>query len=365
MRDGGKKGKNIKFYIAGGSIVALLVIVCFIAYSPYSPYSYWWEEDEPVPVVKTVSTFTFIDYCTGEDVSSWVEGSILIPKDTADFDQDEDPYTFSNFEAEITSKDADDIEIDLRPYEYAYLIIDPDDDSNYGGYDVAYGGCLSDDHRLLYGGTNRDYLVYVYHLPSDTEINVLNRDTANEWDFTNGDYTVHMDLPENSTEGLHLEGEVAGEEWELTEEVYADYSAKQIAWLRDQRYHRTQAPFYDMVDDLDKGYNDELEYLTNAFAVRFTFNDSIDETDASDTEVNFTLTQRNFVNYPIKVVYSGAFIYCIYYEPITWNYELQSFDFRIDQAVNITASAVATGRLELPYDASPLGTFTVLSTAPL
>lgn len=368
MRDSNKKGKNTKYYIIGGSLIALLVIVSLVAYSPWSPYSYWWlkEEQEPTTPEKALSTFTFIDYCTGEVVSSWVEGTILVPKSTADFDQDDDPYTFSNFESEITSKDGDDISIDLRPYPYAYLIVDPDDDSNYGGYDVEYGGCLSDDHRFLFGGENHDYVVWVYHLPTNVTINVLDRNDSDEWDLvSDGDYTVYMDLIENSTEGLHLQGEIAGEEWELTEEMYDDYSTSEIAWLRNQRNHRTEAPFYDMVDDLDKGYDDELEYLTNAFVVQFTFNDSISEIDGADTEVNFTLTQRNFEKYPIKVVYSDTYIYCIYYEPITWVYELQSFDFRIDMAVNITGTTVWTGRLEIPYDASPLGAFVGLAPAPL
>jgi hypothetical protein len=70
------------------------------------------------------SSFQLISYVDGEDVSDFVEISVWVPDDEAEFDETEDIYTWSNFEEEESSKDADDVSIDLSGIEYAWLEID-------------------------------------------------------------------------------------------------------------------------------------------------------------------------------------------------------------------------------------------------
>ena len=80
------------------------------------------EEDEELEV----STFQILSQVDGEDVSDFVELSIWIPEDEEDIEDDEDVFTMALFEEEESSKDADDISIDLREVSYAWIEIDPD-----------------------------------------------------------------------------------------------------------------------------------------------------------------------------------------------------------------------------------------------
>jgi hypothetical protein len=401
MKRKGRKNPNTKFYVGGAILgIALIAMLC-IAYAPFSPWYMWWVEDDTAttPTTKAYSTFTLIDYVTGEDVSDWVEITVWEPTSAADFDNDEDPFIRTNFEEMESSKDAADVAVDLRDGAYYWVEIDPDDDVVYGGYDAfaASGhptryGALTDDYRFIVGGANYDYLMYVFHLPYNTSINVLNRTegvghvgaaelTADEWligthgvgaanvPTGNGTYTVYLDVPMNATEGLHT-GSTGAHDWDMDSDVTDLFDWEDLRWSQDQRNFRTQAPFYDIQDDTEREFDDELEVLTNAFCVRFTFNVSVNHN--ASCEVTFELVERNYENYPIEVVEHATFIDCIFYEPITFSEgDLPSFDFNITVkpgtllAQGIGVTRVSCGRIAVPQDQSALGAFYELSRAPL
>lgn len=365
-----------------GVVAAVLFILWFgaIALMPH-------HIPPDTPTTKLTSSFTLIDYNTGEDVSAWVEISIWTPDpDDLPFD-DEDPYRQNNFDEKISSSDASDVAIDLRSYNMAWLEIDPDFESDYGGYNGVYNPVVSNDFRLLAGGANYDYLFYVYHLPTNVSLNVLKRasnevdldgntifDDMNEWNRTattaacmrtnNGTYTVYLNMPWNNTKGLHA-GVVGGDEWDIDDDEFDDMTESELFWLRDQTNFRTIAPFYDLQDDDGKDYDDELELVTNCFAVNFTFNDSVSTLDDTRTQVNFTLSERDYNEIPAEVVYSAESILVIFYEPITCYNHLYNFDFKISIDVDINCTSVTSGRIFTPYDDDNLGAWTQINQAPI
>lgn len=375
-----KAKKRRKRLIYGGSGALLLIGIlslAFVAYSPFSPWSYWWVEDTTTtPTTKATSTFTLIDYNTGEDVSDWVEISLWTEDDDDLPFDDKDPFRITNFDEEISSKDANDVTYDLRTVSYAWLEIDPDFESVYGGYNGVDNPVVSNDFRLLLGGKNYDYLVPVYHLPSNISVNVLDRVTSDEWNETsisaglkytrndNGSYVVILDLPHNSTNQPHC-GDDDGANWEIDDEEFDDMTATELLWLYDQRNFRSIAPFYDMVDDDDKDYDDDLEIVTNCFAVNFTFNDTVSLVDGELTQVNITLDERDYVAEPAEVVVSGASILIIFYEPILCYPGPYSFDIDIGVSTDINCTSVTTGRIFTPEDDDNLGDWTLINTAPL
>ncbi len=384
-----KKGK--KYALISVAIISFFFLGYFLAFSPYSPFVS--TGDVATPTTKSTSTIKLIDFATGEDVSDWVEISIWMPKDTdTDFSDDDDPYRLSKFDEDVDSDNADDVAEDLRSYAYVWLEIDPDNDSPYGGYDAVTGGMLTDDYRPLIGGANYDYTFYVYHAPENVTINVLNSgleggDDAlgnspagsnglDEWDgAASGNFTIVLDMDRTDASALHY-GDSSDEDWDITDDDYADMDEDEINWLIDQRNFRTIAPMYDIADDLDKDYTDDLEKITNAFAIRFSFNDSISETDGAVNEVNITIVERDFDSETLEVVYgSNNTVFIIFIAPVTYAMGLD-FDIEIELGSGINCSGdvlsasiptygVDVGRLQIPQDLSPLGSFTALDNAPL
>ncbi len=324
-------------------------------------------------------------------MSDWVEISIWMPKDDdTDFSKNGDSQRISKFDENVDADNADGVDEDLRDYAYVWLEIDPNDDSPYGGYDALTGGMITDDFRPLIGGANYNYIFYVYHAPENITINVLNSglegpNTVNyaagsngldEWDgVSDQNVTIYLDMDRTDASALHY-GDASDENWDIDDDDYDDMDEDEINWLVDQRNFRTIAPMYDIVNDLDKSFNDDLERITNAFAIRFSFNDSISETDGAATEVNITLVYRNFDSETIEVVYgSNNTVYAIFIAPVSFSMGLD-FDLEIEMGSDINCSGdvlsaviptygVDVGRLQIPNDISPLGTFTALENAPL
>lgn len=355
--------------------------------------------DATTPTTKATSTFTLIDYRTGEDVSAWVEVSVWTPDENdLPFDE-EDPYIITNFEEDVQDQDADTVSIDLRDYNVAWLEIDPAFQSDFGGYFgvAAFNALTTRDMRKLTGGANYDYYVYVYHAPENVSVNLLTRGNmdgvldatfgdarAYNNTFTpisvhnlrgvSGNYTVVLNMPYNSPHGWHA-GTTGQDEWnidadELAEIVAAakiDYLQEEfntdIQWLKDQSNFRTMAPYYDITDDNDRDFGDDLEQLTNAFAIRFGFNGSVSLTDGNAAQVNLTIRERNYNAIPAEVVYSGAYIYVVFYEPITCYGESYNFDIELEFTAGVGAlwmGNVTTVRLEVPRGDTNLGTAAAL-----
>jgi len=373
--------ENKKYYIAGGLIAILLIGVGFFSLSGLSPWSYWWEDDDDASAPKLTSTFTLIDYRTGEDVSSWVEISVWTEDpDDLPFDADNDPYTLTNFEEEVNSDEANTVSIDLRSYTHVYLEIDPDYESDYGGNDAAAGllgdgFTVSDDFRHIFGGVNRDYMVYVYHLPSDIPITVRDRINNDEWGTTHdaprfgnstndGHFVVELDMLWNSAHGLHA-GDTGGDEWEVDDDEWDEMTPSEHYWMRDQKNFRTIAPLYSLNDDVGKNFDDELELYTNCFAVNFTLNDTVSEVVGNVNYINFTLAERDYKDIPAEVIFDVTSILVIFYEPIVCYDHYYSFEFDIEFGNEINCTGVYSGRIFTPYDDDNLGAWTEINQAEL
>jgi len=262
------------------------------------------------------------------------------------------------------------------------------------GYNGVFNNLVTNDFRKLSGGANYDYFVYVYHEPSNVSVNVLERggnqwigqyDEGNEWSavtpatnggpfpFYNatdtGTFTVILNIPWNSTDGLH-EGVVGGDEWDIDHDEFQDMTRNEIFWLRDQANFRTIAPYYDLNDDTLKDYSghEELERLTNAFAVNFTFNDSISLVAGNVKQVNMTVADRDGISPPIELIVSDTSMLLIFYEPITFKNYMYNFDidiFTIGSDINCTY--VQTQRIFVPQGDSPttLGARQLINSARL
>lgn len=348
----------------------------------------------PTPADKATSSFTLIDYRTGEDVSAWVEVSVWVPDaDDLPFD-DNDPYRITNFDEEESSKDAEDVTIDLRDYGVAWLEIDPDFESDYGGYNAVFNALATRDFRKLVGGGNYDYYVYVYHAPSNVSVAMLEqgpqRAGSNIGDLspynntvggvpadmslrgTDGNYTVYLDAPVGSTDAYHA-GSAGGDEWNIDDDELDDIMTDaaehtydidvDMNWLQDQSNHRTIAPMYDMTDDVNRQFGDHLEQYTNCFAIKFGFNASVSVEDGNRFQVNLTVMNRDSNIIPADVVYDAEYIFIIFYEPITIYDQFYNFDVELEFADHIWLGNVTTVRLVTPDDDNNLGTATAMNEA--
>jgi len=331
------KRNRMLLLILGGLLVG---IIAFMAVQSLSPYI----GSSSTPT--NASTFKLISYVDGEDVSNFVEISIWTPDSDAEFNDVEDIYRMSNFEEKETSVDAEDVSIDLSAYTYAWIEIDPDAETVF-----------ESNWFLLYGGVNYAYTFKVYHQTSDVNFNMLAATTLDEITVgaysTDADLLILMDCPHNTTTDLHY-----GSNWAISTEDYTEMSASELEELRDEKNYRCQAPIYDPSDDNEKEADDPLEKLTNAFAIRLTFNGSISTVDNAVTQVNCTVDDSDE---SIEVVISGTYIYLIFYEII--DFEAGSYDFIIEMEFGnqIHLDNAHTGRISVPRGDDNLGAFTVYS----
>ena len=392
-----QKKKNTKMYVVVGVLLFTLLGVSLFAFVPWSTI---YPPETTPDTTLTRSTFTLIDYRTGEDVTPWVEISVWTPDaDDLPFDAN-DAQTIGNFDEEISSADANTVSIDLSDHAVAWLEIDPDYESDYGGYDagVLYGDGVvtqSRDMRKLIGGINYNYRVYVYHIPTNVSVAMLGRGDMdgtgfpylgdaqpynNTWYLpiaeglmrgTDGDYTIYLNMPEGSANGYHA-GDTGGDEWNIDADELADIVADaavhpwdidyDLLWLQDQSNFRTIAPLYDLTDDTDDDFITEIEQHTNCFNIRFTMNTSISETDGNTAQVNFTIMDRDFNEIPAEILIHAEFVDVIFYEPITCYDQLYNFDVRIEFADWIYLTSVTTNRILTPNDRNNLGGVTLLNT---
>ena len=352
--------KNTKIGIGIGALTVTGLLIYFLAFSGFSPFA-----PSTTPTTGN-STFQLISYVDGEDVSDFVEISVWVPDSGAEFTEIEDIYTWSNFEEEESSKDADDVSIDLSGIEYAWVEIDPDAESVF-----------SNDHILLIGGRNYDYVFNVYHLSSDVNFGVMNSTMGETWsnfttaagmppgyfdgmndpfgqqDAVAGNFTLVMDVPQWTFTNIHV-----GTNWDIEQSEYDDYSSKELEFVHNEANWRCQAPLYNPTVDLEKsGEEDGLESLTNAFAICWTYNTSVSTTDGASTQINCTISDST----PAEVVIDGTHIYMIFYEVIDFEDGPITVDFEYSEAINIYATNVQSGRLVVPRDEDALGAFTAYS----
>lgn len=327
-----KKGTRNKI-IGGVLVVSVIILLCWV----------FWPAAPGVPEETTFVTITSPDY---EDVSEQCTIQILVPKSSYDdnWEDTEDIYDPAKFESE--KKDhADDITFDATAVDYFWVRINPDGDEYWLTTDCG-------PYRLT---ENQEIQLVVHHLSSDVNFNSLKRDALPDeaWN-TNGNFTLIMDYPMFNPNKTHR-----GNYWKIDDDL-ADLTEAEIQKLYNERLYRSQKPAYIMGDDLEKEFDTKLKRLTNAFALRFTANSSINITDGSVHQINFTIRDENYAE-DIQVVISAQMIYLIFTDDFNCYVKPYTFDYEITMAANITISNIHSGRLEVPRNDDNLGTFTVYS----
>jgi hypothetical protein len=338
-----KKAKRRNLWYGAGGVLLLIVVVAgvWLSVAPQSPF---------VPAATPTTgntTFKLISYQDGEDVSDFVEMSVWIPKSTAEFDETEDIFTISNFEEDKSSMDAEDISIDLSEITYAWIQIDPDTEAVF-----------SENWHLLYGGANYLYTLYVYDLSTDVNFNLLDADTMAIQTMASalsGEYIFVIDVPHATETAAQLH---MGTHWDMEQSDFDDLSTADAAEFYKEELWTCQAPLYVIGDDNSKRYDDEMEQMTNAFALMLDFNDTVSTTDGALTQVNVTLVNSND---PVEIITSGDKIYLVFYEVISFENGAYTINLDLDTAANITLTDVDSGRIVVPEDDDNLGTFTKLS----
>lgn len=341
-------------------LVALLVFCLLIGIYFIGAYAGLWAVGPTEPTTPTTSTWTLIDYTTGEDVSDFVEISVWI--DDQDIDETEDIYRMSNFDEDVSSDDAEDVSLDLTNVNYAWVEIEPDQEEVY-----------SRDFHLYLGGTNADYTIYVYHMASQVMMTNIFRDTGCACPLSNcsgnyvnvtlddfqgsGNYTMLLDVPLWTVAGAHC----GDDDWDMEDCPPRMDEPDTEDWLitYNERSHRCEAPLYVPGDDDSKEFETRLEQLTNTFVLKYTMNGTINCTDGSDYQVNMTLRDEGYSE-PIEIVSCGDSIFVVFYDPIDFYPKAYTFSYEISFAANITWCDIESGRMEIPRGAKacPLGTFT-------
>lgn len=339
-----KKTRNI--------IILTLVVVGIFAASTFSSWDDWLAgsglvpDDEPT--VKTTSTFSFYDAASDEVVTAHLHISVWKNDPDEGTLTGDDIYKLSMYEEEIKTKDAADVTIDLRNIDRIFIEINP-------GLDQYYM------HTYIprTGGKNQDFLLPVYHRPSNVSINFRDRNTGDEWDtLTNIVGTIDLDLPWNSTDELCV-----GEDWSISTTEYNALTESEKLDYKDQRGYRVLAPGYDPAVDLDRDYNDELEQITSAFVIRYTFYNSINLTDGSANQVNVTLSDTNEITPPFDVQFAAQYVDLIAYSPIYFNNGPYALGVKIDLGASQNCTKLQTGWGTLPRET--VTSFTALASAPI
>jgi len=356
LRDSKERNKNTKYYVAGGGLAVILIITAFVAFSAMSPWSYWWDEDE-APTVKTVSTFTLYSAVDGEDVSNFATMDIWVPKSGVDFDEGYEDITdlVVKFEREETGKDADDISLDLRSYEYVWA-------------EVVGNSVWGNTFYLLIGGVNYDYKFYAHHSSPAVPFNILDRDTMINMTIKdeptpsegygvifNGNYTAVLGV-ESMVTGLAGAVRHYGDDWALSTTEFGELSLRNQEAYYEQRNWCDQYPRYDPTADTNNEFEREFETITNAFALKIVMNASMNMTDSlSTTQVNVTLGR----GVPAEVVIAGTALYIIFYEGFNFLDGAYRFDFELQFARNISVYSAYTGRVNVPASASSVSAWAV------
>lgn len=344
-----KRGKTLKVVaISGIALVSIIMVV--------------WALSPKAPIPANATTFTLIDYGSGEDVSDFGEISVWTPKSTYEggFAEAEDIYTLTNFEETKKAEHADDVSIDLSGIAYAWVEINPEGDQLW-----------ANTFYLISGGSNNPMQLDAYHLSSDVNINILNRTdceqiwlpaslTVNNTIDNSGNYTVHLDVP-------NLSGSVnvthVGDDWDFDDDDWDSATVTQKRKYWDERYWRCQAPTYSPLIDTEKEFSEPLERITNAFDIRFSFNTTVNVTDGCTTQVNLTIMDENYANVePIKIVNDGQNIHLIFTGAITFTKAGYNFDIQLQHGANIRLNNVETGRIITPREEDSLGAFTAYSS---
>ena len=109
---------------------------------------------------------------------------------------------------------------------------------------------------------------------------------------------------------------------------FDDFTTTQKAVYYDEKNWAGQYPLYSPVVDLEKEYHSDLEKITDAFALKFTFNTTVSTVDGNQAQVNVTIAS----DHKVECVISGTNIYFIWYEGFDFEDGAVSIYFDMDTA---------------------------------
>jgi len=293
----------------------------------------------------TTSTVVISSDVDREDVSNQVPVNIWRPKDDAVFSDTRDNFELTKYEKEISGKDAEDVILDVTQWDQIFFELDPDNVTVF------------DRHFYYYRyPVNKIYRLDAYHQASDLNFGIQNStmgDITVSGYQTNGIHVTEMDIPHNTTTNTHV-----GNEWSIDTDDFNAMSESEQEDVFDEANWRGIYPTYNPSLDDEKAYLSNLEKITNAPALKFVFNTTINTTDSSATQVNMTLVDTTL---PIQIVFSGDCIYHIFYDVITFDLGVYSYKFGMEFGDDIALSNVYSGNLPVPREEDNLGTFVPLS----
>ncbi|KKN03696.1 hypothetical protein LCGC14_1105060 [marine sediment metagenome] len=341
MREGSKE-KNTKFYIIIGILVVSLGIVALVAWNPLSTL---FPDEEEETIILAASTFTLYSAVDGEDVSNFATMDIWVPKSDATFEDGYEDITAltKNFEREESGKDADDISIDLRDYDYIWA-------------EVVGNSVWENTFYLFYGGVNQDYKRYAHHTSSAVPFNFYVKNTGAAITIpghtTNGNFTGVLDVPIDSRTPADNH---YGDAWVLSTTEFGELTQTQQEFYWDESNWCDQYPTYDPTLDTVNELVRDFETITNTFALKFVMNATINVTDGAATQINCTIAR----GYSIDTVISGANLYMVWYEGFNFDPDPYTFDFEMWFGADITVTTVYSGRVDVPASLSSITNFVV------
>lgn len=335
------KTKRNKIIVGVSAIFAMAIILTLVFNLPV-------ESLAPVTIDSDVTTFTLISYVDGEDVSDVVRITTWVPKSASEFDEFEDRLTMSKYETDDLNKLAEDVELDMRDIDFALVEID------HGAVSL-----FANHFYLIRGGANYDRTFYVYDQSTDVNFNVLNSTlgaiTIADYQ-TDGNHTIVMDVPHETMTAAQLH---VGDDWDVEDSDWDDMSTSEKEVYYDEANWACQAPVYVPADDDAKNLDDDLEQITNAFAIKFQANHTISTVDGALNQMNITLDK----NIDGELVIDGVYFYIVFYEAITFDDGVIDFSLELTFAANITLTSAYSGRISVPKDDDGLTGWSAYSAA--
>lgn len=326
-------------------VIGIIAIISAAGIGIFYGYQYLVSQAQAPATPVSATTIELECLISGEDVS-WVPVNVWFPKDSSIFDDPEDIRTKSMYELEVTIDEAEDVSIDVSGIPYFIVEIDPSDTTVF-----------SNTESVEIGGYNRVLDYKVKDRVTDYNFNVMNSTmgTINlATDFTNqstsDNYTLIMDCDHYMTTLAQMH---YGDDWETTTAEFNDLDASDKAWYYDEKNFACLDVIYDTSVDTDKDFDDRLERLTNAPAIKFTFNATLSTVDGNTAQVNFTVGNE----VPAEIVYSGTFIYLVFYDDISFEYGSVSYLFEMQTSTHIELDDVDSGWVTVAGDDDTVGPF--------
>jgi len=139
-----RRRRKEHYALAYGVLALLFILVAFYIF--YVPP--WIASPEKLQN----STFIIFDNKTKTDISAEIKLSIYVSKEDIEFERELDICQLLNFEKVIDSVYASNVMVNLIPYEYVWVEINPDNENPI--YNTDYGRLVS--------GMNYEYFFYAY-----------------------------------------------------------------------------------------------------------------------------------------------------------------------------------------------------------